>query len=170
MLQDNEIAAELVAMMTEQKELMIRTRADVPGPVTAEVKREQREVFVRHADRLHELLENHGWPTAERVGPEAARGAWLIAQHADTQLDVQRLAVRLLREAVDRGVAQARELAFLEDRVAVNEGRYQVYGTQVADVVDGKPVLWPCVDPDQLNERRASVGIEPFEQNAARWA
>ncbi len=157
-------------MTAEQKELMIRTGAGIPGPVTVEIKREQREVFVRHGDRLRELLTVGGWPSAERVGPDAARGAWLIAQHADTQLDVQRLALRLLREAVARGTAGERELAFLEDRVAMNEGRQQIYGTQIADVVDGRPIPWPCIDPPRLDERRASVGIEPFEENAARWA
>jgi hypothetical protein len=168
-LQDRDIARELVVMMAEQKELMVRTGAGIPGPVTVETKREQREIFVRHGDRLRELLETTGWPSTERVGPEAARGAWLIAQHADTQLDVQRLALRLLQEAVGRGVAGMRELAFLEDRVAMNEGRHQVYGTQIADIVDGRPVPWPCIDPATLDERRASVGIEPFEENAARW-
>jgi hypothetical protein len=127
-------------------------------------------MFVRHADRLRELLAQGGWPTAERVGEEAARGAWLIAQHADTQLDVQRLAVRLLQNAVDAGEASCRELAFLQDRVAVNEGRLQLYGTQIGDVVDGQPIPWPCVDPDRLDERRAAVGIEPFATNASRYS
>lgn len=168
-MHEQELAEELLALMAEQKELMQRTGAGSVGPVPPEVRREQREVFVRHADRLKDLLEVHGWPTADIVGPEAARGAWLIAQHADTQLDVQRLAVGLLREATLAGTAHRRELAFLEDRLAVNEGRYQVYGTQIADVVDGKPVLWPCLDLDRLDERRAEVGIEPFAHNAARY-
>src|SRR5690349_8370505 len=77
-----------MTMTAEQKELMVRTGAGIPGPVTVEIKRERREVFVRHGDRLRELLKVGGWPSAERVGPDAARGAWLIAQHADTQLDV----------------------------------------------------------------------------------
>jgi hypothetical protein len=85
------------------------------------VHREQREMFVRHADRLRELLRHGGWPTG-RVSARRPRGAWLIAQHADTQLDVQRLAVRLLRAAVEAGEGSRRELAFLEDRVAVMRG------------------------------------------------
>ena len=96
-------------------------------------------------------------------------GRWLIAQHADTQLDVQRLAVSLLREAQRAGDAAARDQAFLEDRLAVNEGRHQVYGTQIADVMDGEPVLWPCIDLDRLDERRAAVGIESFAASAARY-
>ena len=164
-----DLAEELLGMLAEQKDLMERTGGGSLAPAAPETRRLQREVFVRHADRLKELLEEFGWPTAARVGQPAARAAWLVAQHADTQLDVQRLAVRLLGNAVASGQAGARELAHLQDRVAVNEGRHQVYGTQVADVVDGRPVLWPCVDPDQLDERRAAVGIEPVAVVAAQY-
>lgn len=168
-MDDDALRGELLAMMREQKELMQRTGGGAVGPVRVEVRREQREVFVRHADRFRQLLEHEGWPTAARVGEDAARGAWLVAQHADTQLDVQRLALRFLGEAVARGEASRRDLAFLQDRVAVNEGGLQRYGTQIADVVDGQPVPWPCSDPDRLDELRAEVCIEPFAVNAARY-
>lgn len=162
------LRAELMAMLHEQKELMQRTNAAALERPPLEVKRQQREVFVRHADRLRELIEEHGWPSAAEVGDDAARGAWLVAQHADTQLDVQRLAARLLSEAVAAEKADRTQLAFLEDRIAMNEGRYQVYGTQIADVLDGKPVMWPCADPERLDERRASVGLLPLAEHLAR--
>ena len=168
-MDDDDLRGELLEMMREQKELIERTGGGAVGPVALAVRREQREVFVRHADRLRELLQDADWPIASRVGEDAARGAWLVAQHADTQLDVQRLAVRLLGEAVARGEASRRDLAFLQDRVAVNEGSLQRYGTQIADVVDGRPVPWPCLDPARLDELRAEVGIEPFAVNAARF-
>jgi hypothetical protein len=103
------------------------------------------------------------------VGEEASRAAWLVAQHADTQLSVQRLALRLLGEAVARGEAPVQQLAMLEDRVAVTEGGLQRYGTQVADVVEGRPVPWPVLDPNRLDERRAEVGLEPWATHVARW-
>jgi hypothetical protein len=43
-------------------------------------------------------------------------------------------------------------------------------GTQVADVVDGRPVPWPVTDPDRLDERRATVGLEPLVTHLARYA
>lgn len=45
----------------------------------------------RHGDRLTAITTEHGWPTASTVGEEAARAAWLVAQHAaDRPLDVRR--------------------------------------------------------------------------------
>ncbi|GAA1433271.1 hypothetical protein GCM10009601_55530 [Streptomyces thermospinosisporus] len=97
-----------------------------------------RRLTARHGDRLNEITDVYGWPTAELVGEEAARAAWLIAQHADRQLDVQRRALRLLEQAVAEGSARPREPAFLRDRTLVNEGREQIYGTQIAGVKGGR--------------------------------
>ena len=168
-MDDAALAAELEAMVDEQRELMARTAGGSLQQPSVEVRREQRAVFVRHGDRLEQLLEAAGWPTPARVGEQASRGAWLIAQHADTQLSVQRLALRLLREAVGRGEAPVLQLAMLEDRLAVTEGGLQRYGTQVADVVDGRPVPWPVAEPERLDERRAEVGLEPWNTHMARW-
>lgn len=51
----------------------------------------------------------------------------------------------------------------------MNEGREQLYGTQIGDVQDGAAVPWPVEDRDGLDTRRAEVGLEPFEDYAARW-
>ncbi|WP_435232146.1 DUF6624 domain-containing protein [Streptomyces althioticus] len=129
-----------------------------------------RRLTARHSDRLGEIMDEHGWPTAELVGAEAARAAWLIAQHADRQLDIQRRAVSLLEQAVEAGSASPRDLAFLRDRTLVNEGRKQIYGTQIAGVKDGAPVPWPCEDPEHVDALRAEVGIEPYAAYVAKHA
>ncbi|GGN47046.1 hypothetical protein GCM10012285_32370 [Streptomyces kronopolitis] len=99
-----------------------------------------------------------------------ARAAWLIAQHADRQLDVQRRALQLMQQAVFAGVARPRDLAFLRDRVLVNQGHKQIYGTQIAGVQDGAPVPWPCEEPGCMDELRAEVGIEPFDAYVAKFS
>lgn len=129
-----------------------------------------RRLTARHADRLSAAMAQHGWPTAALVGTEAARAAWLIAQHADRQLGVQRQALALMERAVAEGEASGTQLAFLRDRTYVNEGREQRYGTQIAGVRDGAPVPWPCEAPERLDERRAEAGIEPFDAYTARHA
>ncbi|MFI0262631.1 DUF6624 domain-containing protein [Streptomyces sp. NPDC017056] len=129
-----------------------------------------RRLTAQHADRLSEIMDAYGWPTAEVVGEDAARAAWLIAQHADRQLDVQRRALRLMEQAVADGAASPRDLAFLRDRTLVNEGREQIYGTQIAGVRDGSPTPWPCEEPERMDERRAEVGISPFAEYIAQFS
>jgi hypothetical protein len=161
------LADELTAMAAAEHPMA------VAGAAHSEDRAEQlawRRLTARHGDRLREIMDEVGWPTAALVGADAARAAWLVAQHADRQLDVQRRALRLMEEAVAAGEAGARELAFLRDRTYVNEGREQVYGTQIAGVTeDGSPIPWPCAEPERVDELRAGVGIEPFDEYVARY-
>jgi hypothetical protein len=75
-----------------------------------------------------------------------------------------------LAEAVDQGEATQRQLAYLTDRVRMNEGREQLYGTQLAGVRDGTVVPWPFENSEQLDARRAAVGLAPFAEYATRWS
>lgn len=159
------LAAELTDMAAADHRLAVRANSDDPAEQLA-----WRRLTARHGDRLDEIMDEYGWPTADLVGEEAARAAWLIAQHADRQLDVQRRALRLLRQAVSAGSARPRELAFLHDRTLVNEGRKQIYGTQIAGVKNGAPVPWPCENPERVDELRAEAGIEPFDEYVARFS
>src|SRR4051812_46539137 len=102
-MEDDAVAAELLALMAEHKDVLGRAGT---APPSVEQRRQLREVFVRHADRLGELLDELGaWPGTDRFGTSAAWAAWLVAQHADTQLELQRQAVALMRDAVAAGAA-----------------------------------------------------------------
>ena len=158
------LAAELTAMALADHQSSIYANSDDPEEQLA-----WRRLTARHGDRLDEIMNEHGWPTKHMVGEEAARAAWLIAQHADRQLDVQRRALHLMQQAVSAGSARPRELAFLRDRTLVNEGRKQIYGTQIAGVKDGRPIPWPCEEPERTDELRAEVGIEPFDEYVAEF-
>ncbi|MGW4234258.1 DUF6624 domain-containing protein [Streptomyces sp. NPDC004980] len=159
------LTAELTDMAAADHESSIHANSDDPAEQLA-----WRRLTARHGDRLGEIMDEYGWPTAEQVGEEAARAAWLIAQHADRQLDVQRRALLLMEQAVSAGSTGPRELAFLRDRTLVNEGRKQVYGTQIAGVKDSAPMPWPCEEPERMDELRAEVGIEPFDEYVAKFA
>jgi hypothetical protein len=159
------LAAELTGMAEADHRAAVGANSEDPAQQLT-----WRRLTARHGDRLSEIMTEVGWPTADVVGADAAQAAWLIAQHADRQLEVQRRALHLMEAAVAAGMAGARELAFLRDRTLVNEGREQIYGTQIAGVRDGSPIPWPCEDPDRMDARRAEVGIEPFATYVARFA
>ncbi|MFF8783678.1 DUF6624 domain-containing protein [Streptomyces sp. NPDC015125] len=159
------LSAELIRMAQADQSTSPRANSEDPAEQMA-----WRRLTAQHGDRLHQIMDEYGWPTTELVGDDAARGAWLVAQHADRQLDVQRRALRLMEQAVEAGSASPRELAFLRDRTLVNEGRRQIYGTQIAGVVEGSPVPWPCEDPERMDALRGEVGIEPFDEYVAKFA
>jgi hypothetical protein len=116
---------------------------------------------------LADLLASRGWPGRTLVGEEAAQAAWLLAQHADHDPVQQRAFLEALRAAVAQGEAPAAHLAYLEDRVRVNAGQSQLYGTQFT-VTGGALRPHPIEDPVRLDERRAQAGLEPFADYEAR--
>jgi hypothetical protein len=138
-------------------------------PLSMQEAMEFARVDVANTDRLREIIAERGWPGRRLVGEAGAEHAWLIGQHSDKQLDFQRDALRLLAVAVASGDAPARHLAYLTDRVCVNQGRPQEYGTQIGAVEDGRAVPWPIDDEDGLDERRAAVGLEPWAEYARGW-
>lgn len=58
------------------------------------------------------------------------------------------------------GKAEAMDLALLEDRVALKEGRSQVYGSQLSwNLQSNTYIICQLLTPDNLDERRAAVGL-----------
>jgi hypothetical protein len=57
----------------------------------------------------------------------------------------------------------------LTERVRVNEGREQLYGTQFAGFKDEAGEPWPIEDPRALDQRREAAGLEPFSGYVVRW-
>jgi hypothetical protein len=117
-------------------------------------------VHTQNAARLRELIAEHGWPAEDIAGVDGAESAWLITQHAIGDPDFMRRALELLRDCAEHRRVPRWHAAYLEDRIALYEGRPQRYGTQgVDDTRDGLDRPWTLADPEHVNELRASVGL-----------
>jgi len=124
---------------------------------------EMEAVHRKNAERLREIIANHGWPHEELVGEEGAKAAWFIAQHAIGEPDFQRQALQHLQRHSAEGKLPAWHAAYLEDRIATYEGRPQLYGTQwVDDIRDGLARPFPLEDPARVDEFRGAVGLGPL--------
>ena len=143
-----EVRDELLAMMEDDQ--TERTE----GTGSASTDRERTE-------RLQAIVEEHGWPTLSMVGKEGATAAWLIAQHSDFDVELQEELLALMQAEGDD--VDASEVAYLEDRVAVNNGEPQRYGTQVSCVPEGgvEPST-PLVDEAAVDALREEAGMEPL--------
>jgi hypothetical protein len=121
-------------------------------------------------ERLKEIIDQYGWPTIDLVGSKGEDAAWAIAQHSDQDLEFQREALELLRDAVDAGNASPGNLAYLEDRVAVASGEPQVYGTQMGCGRNGPKPATPIADRASVDERRADAGLDPLTDYVSEMA
>lgn len=69
-----------------------------------------------------------------------------------------------LARIMTEGRARPADLALLEDRILVGEGRKQRYGSQVTAGPDGIPRLAPIDDPENVDSRRKALGLPPLEE------
>lgn len=102
-----------------------------------------------------------GLPDAAQVGGDGVSAAWLLVQHADSDVAFQRQVLGGIEPMVQRGEISAHDFALLTDRVLVNSGELQRYGSQLL-AVGGRWQAKPMELPDQVDQRRASIGQMPL--------
>ncbi|WP_162056464.1 DUF6624 domain-containing protein [Pontibacter pamirensis] len=118
--------------------------------------------------KVKAILDKHGWLGAQEVGQQGNTTLFLVIQHADSATQAEYLP--LMREAVQKGNANAGSLALLEDRVALSQGKKQIYGSQIGrDTESGEYCVLPLEDPDNVDKRRAAVGLQPLAEYIKRW-
>ncbi|HEX8230215.1 MAG TPA: DUF6624 domain-containing protein [Chloroflexia bacterium] len=161
------LRAELLEMeradRAKRAELVARGELHKPG-----YHPEMEEVHRRHNARMREIIESHGWPGRSLVGDDGCRAAGFVVQHAILDPELQRRCVGLLTDAVEHGEADGFMLALLTDRVLVQEGKLQIYGTQYTGAPGGGVEPLPVAEPDKVDERRRAVGLPPLAENTAR--
>lgn len=105
---------------------------------------------------------------ADVVGGQGNSTLFLVIQHADQA--TQEKYLPMMREAVKNGKAQGSSLALLEDRVALGQGNRQIYGSQIGrDPETQIYFISPLEDPDNVDKRRAEVGLQSLADYASRW-
>ena len=111
---------------------------------------------------VEKVLKEHNWPNISLVGEEASHNFWLLVQHLDKDIFLQKKALGLLRKEIDKKEVNSKNLAYLEDRILVAEGKKQIYGTQFK-IENGKLVMSPVADLDNLEKRRNKIGLPTVE-------
>ena len=111
------------------------------------------------------IVSAFGWPLKRMVGSDGARAAWLLVQHADHDVEFQHKCLELMKPHEGTGEANPGDIAYLTDRVLVNEGEMQVYGTQFHEV-DGVRQPWPIRNPEQVDVRRNAKGLKTLKDYA----
>lgn len=149
-------------------ELLIRVQADQKMRKDALAGQNQWDETVDkdNTEYLRKLVKAHGWPATSAVGPEASQAAWLLAQHADHDPEFQAYCLDLMKSLPEDEVSLA-NIAYLEDRVRVNKGQPQLYGTQFYGQGESFGPR-PIDDIEELDARRMTVGLEPFNDYDAR--
>jgi len=114
--------------------------------------------------RLHSVLAERGWPDPCDLGDRAAKQLWFVVQHSPDSA-LLRQDIDFFEEAAAYGFTPYSQVATMRDRILMQAGEDQMYGTQyVCDDDTGRRVRWRVADAAGLDERRRRVGLIP-----AKW-
>lgn len=158
----NSIAEKIISL--KDTDLEVRARLVESGEINESYNPEMEEVHNRNAQILNDIIDSIGYPTIDKVGKEASAAAWLVIQHSIGQPDLMRRCKILLETAVKENKANPVNLAYLTDRIAVYEGRPQLYGTNFNWSENGELDPYPFDDLFLVNERRKSLGLNSMEE------
>lgn len=119
--------------------------------------------------RVAAIIEQVGeYPGLGVVGELQKNTTWLVIQHAP--IDFQERYYPFVEKAADEGQVSMGDWAYLVDRMNMNRGQKQVYGSQMRQKSDDSSYeIYPLEDPYHVNERRASVGLGPIEDYIQHW-
>lgn len=146
---------------------LIRMMGDDQKAIREKSEELFRELSAKQRMRLKEIIAQDGWPKISDVGFEGARAAWLIAQHSDNDKRFQKKVLNLIRKIYTKDPHEVigYNIAYLQDRVLVNSGQKQIYGTQLLqDKKTGKWEPKPIRDRRNVDKRRNEFNLPPLNE------
>lgn len=158
-----ELRQELLKRVAEDQRIrkeLISKGIDRPDPALLE---QMKNVDAVNTARIKVIIKQYGWPGPRLIGQDGADAFFLLAQHGDPAF--QKKVLPLVQNAYKRGILRGQNYALFTDRVLVQSGKPQIYGTSAKpfDKWNGKePVFEPIEDEANVDKRRAEVGLMPL--------
>ena len=116
-----------------------------------------------HYTKLKGYFDKYGFLDYDLVGEEGSHDFWLLMQHQDSHPEFQEEVLAKMAIAVDEKKASYTDYAYLLDRVLVNTGKLQMFGTQMTLNADSSSYIpKPVDDADKLDKRRKKAGLPPM--------
>lgn len=128
--------------------------------------KEDSELRKKHLIVLKQIISMIGWPTIQLVGNEASHMAWSLVHHADFDAEYQKSILEVLKKTSDGQIMKS-EIAFLTDRILINDGKKQLFGTQYEVDQQGNIIPKPIDAMDKVDERRQKYGLNSFSEYLA---
>jgi hypothetical protein len=159
-------ADELLARFRLDKEARDRyvelNKQSPPSPDIMKAAEEMRRIDADNLAWLRDHFDRHGWPPKSIIGDEASEAAFMIVQHAVADPGFQQRALDAIEALGPLNEVNPWHFAYLSDRIRRQRGESQRYGTQCFKHPEAGWMCDPCEDPENLDARRRSVGLEPI--------
>jgi len=151
----------------DQKYRLLAT--DISNQLIDSISIEVADSLVRFVDAANyieivKIFEEHGFLGYNKVEKNGSLKFWLLVQHADLHPDFQEKVLNKMKIEAENKNASWKNYAYLIDRVLVNTGRPQIYGSQMEINSEGTSFQPKLLDePKKVNKRRKKVGLKSIE-------
>jgi hypothetical protein len=122
------------------------------------------QTFARHTPILKTIINKYGYPTFEKVGAESSSNFFVLIQHSDQDVAFQSKMLGLIKKQVYKKQVNGYNYAMLFDRVQLNNGKEQLYGTQLDYDQMGNAFPKRLKDKENVNKRRSKFGLNKLEE------
>jgi hypothetical protein len=103
-----------------------------------------------------ELIKIRGFPYKNTTEPDTYKAAITLSLHLHKN-DLEILFENIKNST--KKMIDSSDMAYLQDRVLVNKGKKQLYGTNFEWNAGGEIIFKPIEDIKNVNKRRAEVGL-----------
>mgnify|MGYP000197491959 FL=1 len=114
------------------------------------------------------LIEKCGMPTIKQVSKKQMNAIWLVFQHGDNAN--RKKYFPLLKKSAENGDLNKSNIALMEDRILMIDGKPQIYGSQISQNSETKKwELYELEKPETVDKRRAEVGLGSLKEYVKNW-
>lgn len=167
-MDDNLMDELTIIRQTEQRPIRQRdSLIAIYGADSKEAEVYQKIYRKNHAvniEKVNAILQKYGWPEPNMIGDLGNLTLCNVLQHDD--LETREYYLPLMRQAVKDKKLEPSFLARAEDRIATDKGEFQRYGGQMKYYPETKSFnVWPIFEPDNIDTRRAAIGLGPIAEH-----
>lgn len=113
------------------------------------------------------IIEKYGWLGKDVVSSVGSSTLFMVMQHADPA--TQEKYLPMMKNVLHNGNVDPFDYALLADRLALRQGRKQIYGT-VLIAPDGKKYyISEMEEPENIDKTRASIGLNKMDEYLSNW-
>ena len=168
------LTADQQGQLKKQLENMVtvdQIAANIPKGKYKELPREEWQkfkdsVFTSNKAQVEIMFNKYGFPGFDKVGKEGSQHFWLLVQHCDQYPEFQKKVLKSMDKEVKKHNANPNNYAYLYDRVKVNAGEKQLFGTQVTYEVETTGRAIPKIglaDSANVDQLRKDYGLDSLK-------
>lgn len=124
-------------------------------------------VFQTNQKTIERYFVKYGFLGFKEVGAESSHHFWLLVQHCDHDPKFQKRVLAKMDKEIQKKNAKPENYAYLFDRVQVNAGEKQKFGTQVTYLAKTTGRAVPKIgllDPANVDRLRANYNLPPLKK------